>query len=74
MITKEQAQALRLGDVLRHTSLRNREGQLLEAKVVAACHTAHDAPQYWSVSVVCAKLHRSFEVTNLTARNWEVLR
>lgn len=76
MITKEQAKKLNLGDQLRHKSLKVK-GKPMVCTVIALCHAEGIPrdPNYFSVSVQCKALsaHRSWEVTNLTAANWEIV-
>ena len=77
MITKEQAMQLRVGDVVRHTSLKMHDGKPMHAVVTATAHVDKPGSEYYdakyfSVAVQNPKVHRALEITNYTCHNWEV--
>lgn len=51
MITKEQAVALRVGDILHHVRAKNRDGTPMRVRVNGACKTWKTRPQQFKLPV-----------------------
>jgi hypothetical protein len=71
MLTKQQAQTLRPGDLLHHATLRNRDGTPLRARVNGRCITWKTKPVEFKLPMKHG-LRGCFYITEHNADDWQV--